>query len=96
MRSALFFNTILINKNKIMKTAMQELYEDIEKFEKISVNITTTDIKRMIGHYYNEKEKQQLKEAVKHGLWNNEVVNMDNYSEIYYQETFGDSNDADA
>ena len=50
-----------------MKTAMQELYADLEKFKEISDTISITDVQRMIGHYANEKEKQQIIDAYTDG-----------------------------
>ena len=45
-----------------MKTAMQEIYADLEKFKGITDTISITDVQRMIGHYVNEKEKQQTED----------------------------------
>ena len=46
-----------------MKTAMQELYAEIEKIKKTTDTISITDIQRMIGNYYIEKEKEQIIDA---------------------------------
>lgn len=46
-----------------MKTAMQELYLDLEKFKDITDTISITDVQRMIGHYSLEKEKEQILNA---------------------------------
>lgn len=71
-----------------MKTAMQELYEDLEKFKEITSTISITDVQRMIGHYALEKEKQQIIEAHNKGQqYYNPGYNPD-VSEQYYKETF--------
>ena len=61
---------------------------------KMVVKITIVDILKRINNELLETEKKQIIEAVQHGLWNNEVVDMDNYSKIYYDSNFGDSNEA--
>jgi len=73
-----------------MKTAMQELYSEIEKFENgfKSVSMPTTDIKRMIGNYYIEKEKEQIIEANRKGHVNGFLEIAENNPEQYYNETF--------
>lgn len=57
---------------------------------KMVVKITIGDILKRINNELLETEKQQIIEAVQHGLWNNEVVDMAHYSKIYYDSTFGD------
>ena len=86
-----------------MKTAMQELIKKLEQKRdlwKVNGNITE---RRMRGVYVDaivlakermQQEKEQIVEAVQHGLWNNEVVEMANYSKIYYYSTFGDNHEA--
>lgn len=67
-------------------TVLQKLKQDIQQSE-----ILSADTKIIVSAFiFNalENEKKQIKEAVKHGLWNNETVDIENYSEIYYNETF--------
>jgi len=79
-----------------MKTAIQQCAQDI--FES---DLTSECKSKLVNilHTHLKTEKQQIKKAVMHGLWNNEVVEMANYSEIYYNETFevfsNDSNQAE-
>lgn len=78
-----------------MKTAIQQCAQDLFETDlSHEVKIKIVDIL----HTHLTTEKEQIKEAVMHGLWNNEVVEMANYSEIYYNETFevfsNDSNQA--
>ncbi len=80
-----------------MKTVLQELIEELNR----EIDNCERNGLQYRGIYLDarwkaenllEKEKQQIIEAVQHGLWNNEVVDLDNYSKIYYDSTFGDSN----
>lgn len=57
---------------------------------KMVIKITIGDILKRINNELIEMEKTQIIEAVQHGLWNNDVVDMANYSKIYYYSTFGD------
>ena len=79
-----------------MKTAIQQCAQDI--FES-DLNPECKSKLVNILHKHLTTEKEQIKEAVMHGLWNNEVVEMANYSEIYYNETYevfsNDSNQAE-
>lgn len=73
---------------------MQELYSEIEKFKKITDMVSITDIQRMIGNYYIEKEKQQIIEAVEEAI--SEMNLYESFrtlknGEQYYQETFVDN-----
>jgi hypothetical protein len=71
-----------------MKTAMQELYSEIEKFKEITDMVSITDIQRMIGNYYIEKEKQQIIDAYhinpKDSIYLNKGVE-------YYNSNFSDN-----
>ena len=69
------------------KTAIQELIEVVEMDYNNGVEISMKVFHSMLTKAL-EKEKQQLKDAIKHGIWNNETVNLEDYSEIYYNETF--------
>lgn len=79
-----------------MKTAMQELVETINTIvsllpdEALGAKNQAIIIKTK-AEFLLSKEKEQITEAVMHGLWNNEVVDMANYSGIYYDSTFGDN-----
>lgn len=70
-----------------MKTAMQELYEDLERFKITTDTISIIDVQRMIGHYANEKEKQQIIEAYKEG-WKNPSKFREHGSTYYYENKF--------
>lgn len=77
-----------------MKTAMLELYEEMDNFEKISKDVSISDIKRMIGNYYLDREKKQIIEAVEETM--SEMNLYENFrtlknGEQYYQETFVDN-----
>ena len=78
-----------------MKTAIQQCAQDLFETD-LSHDVKTKIVD--ILHKHLTTEKEQIKEAVMHGLWNNEIVEMANYSEIYYNETFevfsNDSNQA--
>jgi predicted RND superfamily exporter protein len=77
-----------------MKTSMQELYSEIEKFKEITDTISITDIQRMIGNYYIEKEKKQIIEAVEETMYEMnlyESFRTLKNGEQYYQETFVDN-----
>ena len=71
---------------------MQELYAEIEKFKGITDTVSITDIQRMIGNYYIEKEKQIIIESAIHGA-NFDKSPFKN-AQDYYDFTFGDSNQA--
>jgi hypothetical protein len=80
-----------------MKTAMQELYTDLEKFKGITDTVSITDIQRMIGHYVNEKEKQDIIDSFNQGMNSVEYFLPNNKiteAEQYYKETYIDSNQA--
>jgi len=77
-----------------MKTAMLELYEEMDNFEKISKDVSISDIKRMIGNYYLEREKKQIIEAVEETMSEMnlyETFRTLKNGEQYYQETFVDN-----
>lgn len=74
-----------------MKTPMQELYSEMEKLKKINNTIAITDIQRMIGNYYIDKEKEIIEESHLKGIqWGseNEISFEDLYSKKYFNETF--------
>lgn len=56
-----------------------------------TVEITLKNIVKRIDDELLTMEKGQIIEAVQHGLWNNEVVDMAYYSKIYYENTFNDN-----
>ena len=68
-----------------MKTAMQELYEDLEKFKGITDTISITDIQRMIGNVLLDKEKDQITNAYDAG---NNFEGDWEAEETYYKETY--------
>ena len=68
-----------------MKTAMQELYLELEKITEISNTILITDIQRMIGNHYNNIEKEQITEAYDNGY----AHGYHHYGDLdYYKETY--------
>lgn len=73
---------------------MIELYEEIDNFEKISKDVSISDIKRMIGNYYLEQEKKQIIVAVEETI--SEMNLYESFrtlrnGEQYYKETFVDN-----
>lgn len=68
---------------------MQELLDELNdansgnNFIQTTINLIIDMVESKL-----EKEKEQIIEAVQHGLWNNEVVDMAYYSKIYYENTF--------
>jgi len=70
-----------------MKTAMQELYEDLERFKTTTDTISIIDVQRMIGHYANEKEKQQIIDSNQAG-WQACRKHINQNAQNYYNETF--------
>jgi hypothetical protein len=74
-----------------MKTAMQELYLELEKIKEISDTISITDIQRMIGNHYNDIEKEQINDAYFEGNEDgyNQEEDYDSENLIdYYEETY--------
>ena len=69
-----------------MKTSMQQLYLEIEKFKGITDSISITDVQRMISHYFINIEKQQIIDAQENGhlYYEQEGIN----GEQYYIETY--------
>jgi hypothetical protein len=73
-----------------MKTAMQELWDYI-KNDKENINFKTYALLRNKIIPLIEKEKEQLMEAVKTGMWETEIPNdLQEYGENYYDSNFGD------
>jgi len=73
-------------------TALQELYKQIGNIEKKSNTglISLLDLKRMIGNYYLEKEKQQIIDAYKEGCFDSILDESTDLSRAkeYYDQTF--------
>jgi hypothetical protein len=76
-----------------MKTAVQEVFSDLEKLHPNLLNVYTTEGKEFINHFhkYLELEKQQIVEA--HGNKLKKSKDEGNYEywfsgEDYYNETF--------
>jgi len=76
-----------------MKTAMQELYAEIEKFKGINDTISITYIQRMIGNYYIEIEKKQIFDAHYGGQKIEDTAGFSD-ADYYYNSTFGDNPEA--
>ena len=72
-----------------MKTAVQEVFSDLEKLHPQLFNVYTTEGKFFINHFhkYLEMEKQQIVDAWFGGYLNGEIKNK-LASEDYYNETF--------
>jgi hypothetical protein len=49
------------------KTAMQELYEDLEKMKSITDTISITDVQRKIG-FFIEKERDIMEKMYNHAV----------------------------
>ena len=74
-----------------MKTAMHQLYLELQKIKEISDTISITDIQRMIGNYYNDIEKEQINDAYFEGNEDgyNQEEDYDSENLIdYYEETY--------
>jgi hypothetical protein len=67
-----------------MKTAMQELYDLLESYRLVTNTISIVDVQRMVGIYYNGKEKEQIIEAYDEGRDYGFATNGNEY----YEETF--------
>ncbi len=77
-----------LNKFKIMKTAMQELWEYLDDAERNGVyELGTQNFKRYIEGIYFQKEKEQIIEAHAVGRIK-EVSGINTDGEDYYNETF--------
>ena len=72
-----------------MKTALQEVFSDLEKLHPQLFNVYTTEGKEFINHFhkYLKMEKQQIVDAWFGGYLNGEIKNK-LASEDYYNETF--------
>ena len=72
-----------------MKTAVQEVFSDLEKLHPQLFNVYTTEGKEFINHFhkYLKMEKQQRVDAWFGGYLNGEIKNK-LASEDYYNETF--------
>ena len=72
-----------------MKTALQEVFSDLEKLHPNLFNVYTTEGKEFINHFhkYLKMEKQQIVDAWFGGYLNGEIKNK-LASEDYYNETF--------
>ena len=72
-----------------MKTAIQEVFSDLEKLHPNLFNVYTTEGKEFINHFHKflAIEKDQMSLCYKVGLIdgnNGEILNFENY----YKETF--------
>lgn len=70
-----------------MKTAVQELFSELEIMHPQLFNVYTTEGKFFINHFhkYLELEKKQIKNAYDKGEFNQ---GCNNDAEQYYNETF--------
>jgi len=66
-------------------TAMQELYKDLEAFHALAPFIAITDVLRMVGNVYLEKEKQQIYMAYDAG----DLCGERHHKEEYYNLNYG-------
>jgi hypothetical protein len=72
-----------------MKTAVQEVFSDLEKLHPNLFNVYTTEGKEFINHFhkYLVMEKEQIKNA-----WLNSLTKGDfNSANEYYNLTYGDN-----
>ena len=72
-----------------MKTAIQEVFSDLEKLHPNLFNMHTTEGKEFVNHFhkYLKIEKQQIVDAWFGGYLNGEIKN-ELASEDYYNETY--------
>ena len=72
-----------------MKTALQEVFSDLEKLHPNLLNVYTTEGKEFINHFhkYLEMEKEQMELCYKVGIIDGNNGEMLNF-EQYYNETF--------
>ena len=78
-----------------MKTAVQEVFSELEKLHPNLFNVYTTEGKEFINHFhkYLELEKQQMWEYIKNYYVNgeNSLLFHKNEFEQYYNETYKNS-----
>ncbi len=73
-----------------MKTAVQEVFSDLEKLHPNLFNVYTTEGKEFINHFhkYLEIEKDQIFKALIRGHNDCGVFTMKSECDEYYNETF--------
>jgi hemerythrin-like domain-containing protein len=73
-----------------MKTAIQEVFSDLEKLHPNLFNVYTTEGKEFINHYhkYLEIEKEQIYKALCRGHSDCGVFTMQSECDEYYNETY--------
>jgi hypothetical protein len=74
-----------------MKTAIQELFSQLETEHPNLLNINTMEGRKFVNDYYKffEMEKEQIKDAYQQGF-NNAYFSNPLNKEQYYKETFKD------
>ena len=75
-----------------MKTAIQEVMDEIEMEHNNGVEISQKQLWKMLLKA-KKKEEEQITTAYKEG-WKNPAKFRQNGSEYYYKNLFGDSNEA--
>ena len=77
-----------LNQNK-MKTAMQEVFSELEKLHPQLFNVYTQEGRDFLNHFHKflEIEKQQIMKAVFDSMGTNIDPNMGR-AEQYYNETY--------
>jgi hypothetical protein len=72
-----------------MKTAVQQVFSDLEELHPNLFNVYTTEGKEFINHFhkYLAIEKEQIEEAYNVGYYMNKDNSIMNCEE-YYEETF--------
>ena len=73
-----------------MKTALQEVFSDLEKLQPNLFNVYTTEGKEFINHFhkYLELEKEQIYKALIQGNKDCSAFTTTNKCEEYYNETY--------
>ena len=68
-----------------MKTAVQQVFSDLEELHPQLFNVNTTEGKEFINHFhkYLAKEREQIIKAYEYT-----AIGTSNYGEQYYNKTF--------
>ncbi len=78
-----------------MKTALQQVFSDLEELHPNLLNVYTTEGKEFINHFhkYLELEKQQIIDAFGIGcqVESTRLIGYQDMAEQYYNETFKNS-----
>jgi hypothetical protein len=77
-----------------MKTAIQEVFSDLEKLHPNLFNMHTTEGKEFVNHFhkYLAIEKEQIEKALIRGHNDCGVFTMQSECDEYYKETYKNTN----